>query len=51
MKLTKEEQRMFDGEMGDAARESMEILAALGRIYGAEKMIPGHERAGFRRIV
>jgi predicted aconitase len=40
MKLTKEEQRMFDGEMGEAAAQSMEILVALGKIYGAEKMIP-----------
>jgi hypothetical protein len=35
-----QEQKMFDGAYGDAARESMEILAALGKIYGAEKMIP-----------
>jgi hypothetical protein len=40
MKLTDEEQKMFDGERGDAPRESMEILVALGKIYGAEKMIP-----------
>ncbi len=40
MQLTREEQSMFDGESGEACRQSMEILAALGRIYGAEKMIP-----------
>ncbi len=38
--LTKEEQKMFDGEYGEACRQSMEILVALGKIYGAEKMIP-----------
>lgn len=38
--LTKEEQRMLDGEHGEAARQSMEILVALGKIYDAEKMIP-----------
>lgn len=38
--LTKEEQRMLDGGLGDAARESMEILVALARIYGAKRMIP-----------
>jgi predicted aconitase len=38
--LTKEEQRMFDGELGEASRESMEILVALGKIFGAEGMIP-----------
>jgi len=37
--LTKEQQKMHDGEMGEAARQSMEILAAMGKIYGAEKMI------------
>jgi predicted aconitase len=40
MELTREEQRMFDGEAGEAARESMEILVALGRIYGASRMVP-----------
>ncbi len=40
MHLTKKEQSMSDGEAGEAARQSMEILAALGRIYGAQNMIP-----------
>jgi predicted aconitase len=40
MQLTKLEQSMFNGEMGEAARQSMEILVALGKIYGAEGMIP-----------
>jgi predicted aconitase len=40
MLLSKEEQKMYDGEAGEAARQSMEILAALGKIYGAGKMIP-----------
>jgi len=40
MELDREEQRMFDGELGEASRESMEILAALGKIYGAKRMIP-----------
>lgn len=31
---------MFDGELGEAARESMEILVALGKIYGAKRMVP-----------
>ncbi len=31
---------MFDGEAGEAARESMDILVALGKIYGAERMVP-----------
>ncbi len=40
MILSKLEQRMFDGEEGEACRQSMEILAALGKIYGAGRMIP-----------
>jgi predicted aconitase len=40
MELSKQEQKMIDGEMGDACRQSMEILIALGKIYGAKKMIP-----------
>ena len=40
MELSGKEQAMFDGEKGEAARQSMEILVALGKIYGAERMIP-----------
>ena len=40
MELTRQEQRMFDGELGEATRQSMEILVALGKIYGAQGMIP-----------
>jgi len=40
MHLERREQQMFDGESGEAARVSMEILVALGKIYGAERMIP-----------
>jgi predicted aconitase len=39
MYLTKEEQRMLDGEEGYAVRKSMEILSALGDIFGAEQLI------------
>jgi predicted aconitase len=39
MQLTKQEQRMLDGEEGYAVRKSMEILVALGDIYGAESLI------------
>lgn len=39
MYLTKEEERMLDGEEGYAVKKSMEILVALGDIYGAEKLI------------
>ncbi len=40
MKLTPEEQAMLDGEQGSATRKAMEILVALGTIYGAKFMIP-----------
>lgn len=40
MKLTNQEQAMLDGEHGPATRKAMEILAALGKIYGAEALIP-----------
>ncbi len=39
MKLTKQEQRLLNGEEGYAVRKSMEILVALGDIYGAESLI------------
>jgi len=40
MFLTKEEESILNGEKGNAERKSMEILVALGKIYGAEKLIP-----------
>jgi len=39
MYLTKNEERMLDGEEGYAVKKSMEILVALGNIYDAEKLI------------
>lgn len=39
MQLTPEEQKMYDGEYGEGTRKAMEILVALGKIYGAEKMV------------
>jgi predicted aconitase len=40
MHLTREEERMYDGEEGLAVEKCMEILVALGDIYGAEKLVP-----------
>lgn len=40
MHLTWEQQSMLDGLQGKSAQKAMQILAALGKIYGAEEMIP-----------
>lgn len=39
MYLTRLEERMLAGEYGYAAQKAMEILVALGKVYGAERMI------------
>ena len=39
MQLTKQEQKMLDGAEGYAVRKSMEILVALGDIFGAKSLI------------
>jgi len=39
MYLTEKEQRMLDGAEGYAVQKSMEILVALGDIYGAKSLI------------
>jgi len=39
VQLTKQEQSMLDGAEGNAVRKSMEILVALGEIFGAESLI------------
>lgn len=38
--MTKEEERIFKGEEGPTLQKMMEILVALGDIYGAERLIP-----------
>jgi len=40
MQLTNEEQEMLSGKHGNAAKKSMEILAALGEIFGAKRFVP-----------
>jgi predicted aconitase len=40
MELTQEEEAILDGRDGRAAKKSMEILAALGEIYGARRLVP-----------
>ena len=40
MKLTPEEQAFLEGRHGPAAQKAMEILVALGTIYGAERLVP-----------
>lgn len=40
MYLTAEEENVLDGEQGETLRKAMEILVALGDIYGADGLIP-----------
>ena len=40
MHLNRVEESILNGERGNAAAKSMKILAALGDIYGAERLIP-----------
>jgi len=39
MELTNEEQEMLAGKQGNAVKKSMEILVALGEIFGAKRLI------------
>ncbi len=39
MHLTKDEEKILQGEDGEAAQKAMELLVALGEIYRAEKLI------------
>ncbi len=40
MQLTQSEQAMLEGAYGRAVQKAMQILVALGTIYGAERMLP-----------
>jgi len=39
MYLTPHEQAMLDGEEGESVQECMEIVVALGKVYGAERLV------------
>jgi predicted aconitase len=39
LKLTAEEQAMLGGDLGPGVRKAMEIVVALGRIYGARQLV------------
>jgi predicted aconitase len=40
MRLTDEEQAMLAGDLGPGVQKAMEILTALGKIYGARDLVP-----------
>ena len=40
LRLSEEEQAMLAGEAGPAIRKAMEIIVALGNIYGAADLVP-----------
>ena len=40
LELTIEEKKMLKGKQGKATRKAMEIVVALGEIYGAKRLIP-----------
>jgi predicted aconitase len=40
MRLTDEEQSMLDGAQGTGVQKAIEIVIALGKIYGAEDLVP-----------
>ena len=42
MKLTSQQKEKLDGSQGRAVQKAMQILTALGEIYGAEELIPVH---------
>ena len=40
MYLSREEEGIYQGEQGETLRRMMEILVALGDIYGADRLVP-----------
>jgi len=40
MFLSKEDEKILQGENGEVAAKAMEILVAIGKIYGADRLIP-----------
>ena len=42
LKLTSEERGMLEGDLGVGVARAMEIVVALGQIYGAVRLVPVH---------
>ena len=40
MHLNKEEEKILEGEKGEGPAKAMELLVAIGKIYGADRLIP-----------
>jgi len=40
MELSLDDEKILNGEFGETRQKMMELLVALGRVYGAEKLIP-----------
>ena len=40
MRLNDEQKAMLNGDMGEGKRVAMEMLYAIGNVYGAEDLIP-----------
>ena len=40
MFLTKDEERVLDGDFGEAAATAMRLLVSIGEVFEAEKLIP-----------
>ena len=51
MYLTPEEEKLFNGESGPTYQKAIEILAALGDIYGADRLDSYKERADRRCFI
>ena len=51
MYLTKEEEQILNGEAGETLRQAIEILVALGDIYGADRLDPHQKRPDSRRFL
>ena len=40
MRLSDDEQRMLNGEMGKGVQQAMEILVKMGELFGAKRFLP-----------
>jgi predicted aconitase len=40
MQLDRDDERILEGEYGETRRKMMEILVALGKVFGAERLVP-----------
>ena len=51
MHLTAEEEAILNGEEGETKQQLLEILVGVGKVFGAEEMVPIRSAQSLRSVI